>query len=60
MNCKYYFISKFETNNINDRWDGKANPSGKIVQSDVYVWLIITKDMEGKPHQYTGHVTLIK
>jgi gliding motility-associated-like protein len=50
----------FETNDINEGWDGKANTGGKTVQADVYVWLIITKDINRRPHQYTGHVTLLK
>jgi len=41
-------------------WDGKANNGSKIAQADVYVWLIKTEDKNGDPHEYLGHVTLIR
>ncbi len=47
-------------------FDFKVVPEGfltllkEMVQTDVYVWLIISKDMNGKSHKYTGHVSLIR
>jgi len=45
---------------IDKPWDGKANDGSKIVPQGVYVWLIRTKDIKRKRHQYVGHVTLIR
>jgi len=50
----------FETHDINDAWDGRVNREGEIVQQDVYVYLVILKDITGLEHQFIGHVTLIK
>ncbi|MFH1320335.1 MAG: PKD domain-containing protein [Bacteroidota bacterium] len=41
-------------------WDGTANDGRELAQSEVYVWLIITRDLLGKTHQYNGHVTLVR
>jgi len=50
----------YETQDINMPWDGRANNGSKIAQQDVYVWVIFTKDMQGKRHRYLGHVALIR
>ena len=50
----------FETYDINKPWDGRANNGSELVQQDVYIWVILTKDISGKRHQYIGHVTLIR
>jgi gliding motility-associated-like protein len=41
-------------------WDGHANEGKREAQTDVYVWLIKTRDFRGEEHEYIGHVTLIK
>ncbi|MFH1319206.1 MAG: PKD domain-containing protein [Bacteroidota bacterium] len=50
----------FETHDINQPWDGRANGGKDIAQTDVYVWVIYTFDFFGRRHQYVGHVTLIR
>jgi len=50
----------FETKDINQPWDGKANKGKKIAPEDVYVWVVNTSDHLGKRHQFVGHVTLIR
>ena len=50
----------FETNSLNIPWNGKANQGADIAQQDVYVWKVVLKDVFFKPHQYIGHVTLVK
>ncbi len=50
----------WETTNYQVPWDGTANKSKEMVQTDVYVWMIISKDMTGKSHLYTGHISLIR
>ncbi|MBL4753558.1 MAG: PKD domain-containing protein [Flavobacteriales bacterium] len=50
----------YETDDINKPWDGTANNSRKIAQMDVYVWWVHVTDMDGKKHQFVGHVTLLR
>lgn len=50
----------FLSEDVDDKWDGKANGGRYEAQQDVYVWLIITSDYEGAKHKYVGHVTLIR
>ena len=49
----------FESYHPENRWDGRVR--GKLAQQDVYVWRIKLRDsIEGKVHEFTGHVTLLK
>ncbi|OFY21927.1 MAG: hypothetical protein A2X02_01545 [Bacteroidetes bacterium GWF2_29_10] len=48
------------TNDIHKPWDGKVRSSRELVQIGVYVWLIITQDIEGKKHHHMGNVTVIR
>jgi gliding motility-associated-like protein len=50
----------FDTHDIEVGWDGRVNGQGEIVQQDVYVYLIILKDVNGLEHQFIGHVTVVK
>lgn len=50
----------FYSNDINSGWNGKKHGQGNIVQQDVYVWKVKLKDVFGRPHEYIGHVTLVK
>ena len=48
----------FETFNYHRAWDGTGK-SGKPVQLGSYPWIIIFKDMEGKPWRESGSVLVI-
>jgi gliding motility-associated-like protein len=50
----------FKTEKWGEGWNGKVNGNGDIVQQDVYVWKVITKDNLGNRHEYVGHVSVIK
>jgi len=50
----------FETDNINEGWDGRANDGTRPAQTEVYVWTISARDIRLKIHQYIGHVTLLR
>ncbi len=50
----------FHTDDINVGWTGLANNGTKLAQTGVYVWLVLSKDLMGINHQYTGHVTLMR
>ncbi|MEO7089003.1 MAG: gliding motility-associated C-terminal domain-containing protein, partial [Bacteroidia bacterium] len=50
----------FYTTNLSQGWDGKVMGGANIVQQDVYVWKIVTKDFLGHNHQYIGHVSVVR
>jgi len=47
----------FETNNVNEGWDGYYN--GKLCKQDVYVWKASGKFNNGRPFILSGDVTLL-
>ncbi len=50
----------FETSDLYQGWNGKANGGKEIAQQDVYVWKVATKDFIGNKHNYIGHVSLVR
>jgi len=50
----------FHGNDLNEKWDGKANDGEKVAQIDVYVWKVTLTDVFNKTHNYTGIVSLVK
>jgi gliding motility-associated-like protein len=50
----------FETNDIDDAWDGNTKGSSEPIKQDVYVWRAQVVDVFNKNHELTGHVNLIK
>lgn len=48
----------FSTNDLERSWDGGY--LGDVARDGVYIWKIIVTDNVGKPHQYVGHVTLLR
>ncbi|MDP3556144.1 MAG: PKD domain-containing protein [Bacteroidota bacterium] len=53
--------SMFHTKDFTKGWDGTVNNKGdEILKQDVYVYKVRFKDIDGKIHNKTGHVTLMK
>ncbi len=50
----------FQTNELDGKWDGKANGGGVNVEIDVYVWKVDLIDVFNKKHNYVGTITLVK
>jgi len=50
----------FETNNIDNLWNGKINGSGVMAEPGVYTWEIMTVDKYGTKKHKKGQVTLLK
>lgn len=50
----------FETNDLENGWDGRARGGSDIAQQDVYVYMVKLRDFEGTEHTYNGHVNLVK
>ncbi|MFL5764881.1 MAG: PKD domain-containing protein [Bacteroidia bacterium] len=50
----------FKTTDLNEGWNGRVHGVGEIVQQDVYVYKIFTKDLLHNNHSYIGTVTIVK
>lgn len=50
----------FETNDMNEAWDGTTKGSDEPIKNDVYVWKASVVDIHNKAHDLVGHVTLLK
>jgi gliding motility-associated-like protein len=50
----------YYTTDINSPWDGRAKDGDKIVQQEVYTWVVRVSETSGRRHEYIGHVTVIK
>ncbi len=50
----------WETNDINEAWDGTKMNTKRVVEAGVYIWLITTRSFSGVEYQRSGKVTLIK
>ena len=52
----------FESNDLNQPWDGRHQGTTKMAQNGVYIWKIVAHDStdESNGHEYTGTVNLIR
>ncbi|MGZ6413445.1 MAG: PKD domain-containing protein, partial [Bacteroidia bacterium] len=50
----------FSTSDMNEGWNGRVKGVGAIVQQDVYVYKIYTKDLLRNDHNYIGTITVVK
>lgn len=49
----------YQTDDIQNGWDGKSKGGSKVSENGVYVYKITVRDFEERYHDYTGHVTLL-
>lgn len=50
----------FTTEDMTEGWNGRVKGIGELVQQDVYVYKILTKDLQYNDHQYIGSVTVVR
>lgn len=50
----------FETNNIDNLWNGRINGNGAMAEPGVYSWEILTVDKNGTKKHNKGQLTLLK
>lgn len=50
----------YQTNDVNNSWNGARNNSGPVLKQDVYVWKITFKDEKKKNYEKLGHVSLLR
>ena len=50
----------FETNDINETWNGKIGGNSSLVPLDVYIWKVTVYDRDGNKHKFVGDVTILK
>lgn len=48
----------FSTNDINEGWNGTK--SGKLLQSGIYTWVLIYKDVNESIHEKSGTINLLR
>lgn len=50
----------FHGEELNEKWNGKANKGDEMAQIDVYVWKVELTDVFNKKHYFIGTVTLVE
>ena len=50
----------FGTEDILKGWNGRTMDGDILCQMDVYVYIIKTVDLSGNPHEYVGHISLVR
>jgi len=50
----------FETDDMNQGWDGRLKGSGRIAPQGTYIWLITIKDAKGNHDRQLGEITLLR
>jgi PKD repeat protein len=50
----------YKTTDRNNAWKGSLNNQGAILEEGIYVWQIVTYDVDGKPYQHAGKINLMK
>ena len=50
----------FKTSDKNTPWNGKLNNNGEVLPEGNYLWQLTTFDIDKKPHQHHGKITLVK
>ena len=50
----------WESEDIDEYWNGKANGGENISMEDTYVWKVFINDVFGREHHYIGTVNLIR
>ena len=50
----------FRTEDMNEGWNGRVKGVGVVVEQDVYVYKIYTKDLLHNDHDYIGTITVVK
>ncbi|GAB4279415.1 MAG: hypothetical protein Kow0068_03390 [Marinilabiliales bacterium] len=50
----------FDTQDINEGWDGRINGTNKVAPVGTYTWLVTYKDLQNIQHEEAGAVTIIR
>jgi gliding motility-associated-like protein len=50
----------FETNNLNEGWDGTQQKNNKVAQDGVYIWVVFFKDINDNKQRNEGHVNTLR
>jgi gliding motility-associated-like protein len=50
----------FETHDLYRGWDGTVKGKETVAKPDVYVYLVIIRDVFGHEHQFVGNVTVVR
>jgi gliding motility-associated-like protein len=50
----------FETNKVDEPWNGRVGNEGKLAQNGLYVCIVSFTGPRGKPFNYRGYATLVR
>lgn len=50
----------WDTDDINEKWNGNSEGSEYYAQPQVYVWKVVVQDLKSIFHEFTGSVTLVR
>ena len=50
----------FDTEDLNDSWDGRISGTSKVAPIGAYTWLVQYRDLQNIQHEETGAVTIIR
>ena len=50
----------YYSKDINEGWNGRINNTEAKCTAGVYIWVIITRDIDGFYHKQYGNVTLVR
>lgn len=50
----------YTTTDKNKPWNGRMNNTGAFLDQGSYLWQVITYDVDGKPYQHQGKISIIK
>ena len=49
----------YKTSDRNDPWNGKLYNSGSVLPKGIYLWKVVTYDVDGRAHQHVGKIILM-
>lgn len=50
----------FQTYDMDKPWFGNVSGSEYVMQNDVYNYIVRAKDLIGQPHEFKGHITIVR
>ena len=48
----------FETNNVNEAWNGRQNNNGQMMPAGQYIWKVLIRNKEGKSRTFFGNIRI--
>lgn len=49
----------YKTTDSTKPWNGRLNNNGELLPNDIYLWKVVTYDVEGNPYHHAGTIQLM-